>query len=176
MQSLFQTYRKPILFTSAVVVLGLVLFVIKGQVKDIPPPLNDVQHKAQFMETLQTAEDQLIKNLEQNSKDIPSTVALINAFMQQAEYDKAIDAANKSLEHNPDNAELIQYRSMAYFTKGMSLSEKGNLQEALVAMKKARDVSPEDAPYTKQIDMFIYMLEVKIDPKKAQEQQQKKKQ
>ena len=177
MQSLFQTYRKPILFTAAILILGLILFVIKGQIgTPPPPPVNDSQLKANFMDTLQSAEDQLIQKLEQNAKDIPSTIALINALMQQTEYDKAIDVANKSLANNPDNPEILEHRSMAYFTKGMYLSEKGKLQDALAAMKKAREASPEDAPYTKQIEMFINMLEVKIDPKKAREQQQKKKQ
>jgi tetratricopeptide (TPR) repeat protein len=176
MQSLFQTYRKPILFAAAILALALILFVIKGQMNAPPPPVNDVEIKANFMNTLQSAEDQLIQKLEQNAKDIPSTIALINALMQQTEYDKAIDVANKSLASNPDNADILQHRTMAYFAKGMYLSEKGKLQDGLAAMKKARETSPEDAPYTKQIEAFIYMIEVKIDPKKAREQQQKKKQ
>jgi tetratricopeptide (TPR) repeat protein len=129
-------------------------------------PMGQKEMHAQLQQTLKEDETALKEKLAQNPNDPELTGLLANTLMEQTHYDEAAKLLETALAVHPDNKDLITRLSITHFAKGLFLAEQKKYTQALASLQTAKAINQKGgAPYNRDLDMFIKIIERKADPK-----------
>lgn len=103
----------------------------------------------------------LQKALADNPDEMEGVLALADAYMAREDYDAAIALLEGRQADFPGEA-LRVHLTTAYFAKGLLFAEQGRFEDALAALRIAREKAPREAPFLPDLEHFITLIEKQL--------------
>lgn len=98
------------------------------------------------MDNIKMAETEFLKSIQMDSNFIPAYINLADLYRAASEEDKAERIINRGLDHHPQQAAL-------HHARGLLKVRQKNISEALVSLKHAVELDPENTRY-----QYVYAI------------------